>query len=80
MNPQFKMWLLVGGILAAAGGFVMLLKWLERKGWVNLSGVPQGTGSGTGAFQEFVEPGVKHVEQVREQKHKSGAPGSPPNA
>ena len=78
MNPQFKMWLLVGGCLAAAVGFVLLLKWMERNGWVNLSGVPQGTASGMSAFQEFVEPSVKHVEQVREQKQKPGAPRSPP--
>lgn len=78
MTPQTKVWLLLGGCTIALGALVFALKRMERWGWVRLRGTSGAAGAGLGAVRELVEPTVKHVQRVREQKPKPGNAGDPP--
>lgn len=72
--------LLVAASLAAGGlALCLAVKWMERRGWVNLRVAGGGLAAGATAVREFVDPPAKHVRQVREYDRTSGDPGGPPD-
>lgn len=77
MTPQVKVAVLVGGCAIAVAALVLALGWMERRGWVRLRGAGGAAAGGLGAIREVVEPTVKHVHRVREQKPQPGHPGGP---
>ncbi|MFO0848678.1 MAG: hypothetical protein U0871_09010 [Gemmataceae bacterium] len=79
MDPRTKTWLFLGGLVLAGVGFVLALKWMERRGWVRLSGSVGGVAGGMKAVREVVEPPARFIERVAEDKPRPSAPGDPPD-
>ena len=75
-QPVIRLALILAGYLA----FWLLLKWMQRRGWVDLSRerIRRGTGNALHGMQEFIQPSVEYLieaengEQVEEGDHESG--------
>ena len=79
MDPQFRAILFLAGRAAAGLAFYGLLRWMERRGWVNLrSGSARGVASGLGVIGAIYDPPAKHVLRVRDERPRPAAPGDPP--
>lgn len=76
-----------GAILAISVALFLLdrlLLWMERRGWVYWRKTKRRTGLGMGnallEIQALVEPGVRHVVEIRrEEEVESSEPGDPPS-
>jgi hypothetical protein len=64
------------GILA----FVLLLKWMQRRGWIDTdpNRVHRGTGHAMMGLREFIEPSVQHVIKAEHAEPEQDAQGDKP--
>ena len=60
--------------------FVLLLKWMQRRGWIdaNPDRVRRGTGHAMMGLQEFIQPSVQHVIKAEQAEPREDAQGDKP--
>jgi hypothetical protein len=79
METVLAAWIIGSLILAAIYGLHRLGLYLERRGWIYyLHSPPAAGGSAYNPLQEIVQPQIRHVAQVGEQRHADDDAGAPP--
>jgi hypothetical protein len=78
METVLATWIIGTLLLAALYGLHRLGVYLERRGWMQYLHTPTAGGSAYNPLQELVQPQIRHVVEVGEQRQAEDDEGAPP--